>query len=71
MDIKPRPNHEQYLRVLMQMTPEERLMKAFQLSAWAKELFLEGLKQTFPDKTPEEIHRIYIERLTRCYNRNF
>ncbi|MCS6975165.1 MAG: hypothetical protein NZM13_11825 [Cyclobacteriaceae bacterium] len=70
-DIKSKPNHQLYLHVLMRMTPDERLAKAFALSAWVKHLFLEGLKKRFPEKTKEEIHRIYLDRLTKCYNRNY
>lgn len=71
MDIKPRPNHRQYLEMLARMTPEQRLMKAFQLSAMGKELFLAGLRKRFPEKTEEEIKQIYLERILKCHNRNY
>ena len=32
MDIKKRPNYKIYLQVLRQMSPEKRLLKAFELS---------------------------------------
>lgn len=71
MDIKPRPNHQLYLQILRRMTPEQRLAKAFELSAFAKELFLAGLRQRFPDASEAEIKRIYLERLQKCHNRNY
>jgi hypothetical protein len=71
MDIKPRPNHRQYLEMLAKMTPEQRLMKAFQLSAMGKELFLTGLRSRFPEKTEEEIKKIYLKRIKKCWNRNY
>lgn len=49
-DIKPRLNHQLYLQVLIRMIPDERLAKAFALSAWSKGLFLEGLKKNFRKK---------------------
>lgn len=53
------------------MTPEQRLLKAFELSYFAKALFLEGLKKRFPDLGPEELHRLMLARLDKCHNRNY
>jgi hypothetical protein len=66
MDIKPKPNHQRYLAVLRRMTPEQRLLKAFELSAFARELFLHGLRSRFPDASEEELKKIYLERLAKC-----
>ena len=71
MDIKPRPNHHLYLRTLGNMTPEQRLMKAFELSRMAKELFLLGLHRRFSTKSEDEIKKIYLERIAKCHNRNY
>jgi hypothetical protein len=46
-------------------------LKAFELTAFSKELFLNGLRKRFPDLTEEELHRIYLERLKKCHNRNY
>ena len=48
MNAKRRPNHRRYLGVLRSMTPAERLAKAFELSAFSKQLFFEGLRKRFP-----------------------
>jgi len=69
--IKPTPNHQQYLKVLKNMSSEQKLLKAFQLSETMKELFIAGLKKRFPHKTSEEIQALYLQRLTKCYNRNY
>ncbi len=71
MDPKPRPNHQQYLRILANMTPEQKLLKAFELSRMAKELFLEGLRQRFPELSEEELRHLYLQRLAKCHNRNY
>ncbi len=68
---KDRPNHKLYLEILRKMTPEERLMKAFELSEFSKQLFLHGLRQRFPEKSEEEIKKSYLERLDKCHNRNY
>lgn len=70
MDPKPRPNHQLYLQTLRRMTPEQRLLKAFELSALARDLFLHGLRRRFPDVSGDELRRIYLERLTKCHKRN-
>ncbi|MBL7993939.1 hypothetical protein JNM05_01075 [bacterium] len=71
MEIKPNPNHRVYLATLQKMTSEQRLAKAFELSAMTKELFLIGLQKRFSSKSEEEIKTIYLERIAKCYNRNY
>ena len=71
MDPKPRPQHESYLQVLRAMTPQQRLQKAFEMSAFTKALFKQGLRERFPDLSETEFHRLYLERLGKCHNRNY
>ena len=71
MIFKEHPNHDLYLQTLKHMTPEQRLLKAFELSALSKKLFLHGLKKRFPEKNEAEIKTIYLERIAQCHNRNY
>lgn len=71
MNIKERPNHAMYIRALRRMSPEARLLKAFELSEFSRRLFLRGLRRRFPDKSDAEIHKLYLERLDKCHNRNY
>ena len=71
MNIKKRPNHKIYIQVLRQMSPEKRLQKAFELSEFAKQLFVHGLRKRFPDLSDEEFNKILLERLDKCHNRNY
>jgi hypothetical protein len=71
MNPKPRPNHAQYIRILRALGPERRLLKAFELSAFTRVLFIQGLRKRFPDASPEEFHRILLARLDKCHNRNY
>jgi hypothetical protein len=71
MNYKKNPNHSQYIAALIKLGPEQRLLKAFELSAIAKELFITGLRKRFPDKSEAEIKEIYLKRLAKCYNRNY
>ena len=71
MDIKPRPNHKRYIRILRKMTPEQRLKKAFELTETVRYLFRTGLRKRFPNLTEEEFHKLYLERLAKCHNRNY
>jgi hypothetical protein len=71
MDPKPRPNHQAYLQILGSMTPEQKLAKVFELSELANSFFREGLRIRFPDATPEQLHQIYLDRLSKCHNRNY
>ncbi len=71
MDIKPRPNHSHYLEALKKMTPQQKLDKVYELSEMGKQLFKQGLRKRFPEKSEEEIRKIYLERIALCHNRNW
>jgi hypothetical protein len=71
MNIKKRPNHAIYIKALRRMSPEARLLTAFELSEFSRQLFLQGLRRRFPDKSEAEIHRLYLERHDKCHNRNY
>lgn len=68
--LKPQPNRRLYIESLRAMTPAERVEKAFELSDLTHDLLKAGLSERFPDKTPEELHDLYIERLERCRRRS-
>ena len=69
--IKPRPNHAVYLRALRTMSPQARLRKAFELSAFTGALFRTGLARRFPGMSAVEFERLMRNRLERCHNRNY
>jgi len=71
MNIKNRPNHKKYIQILKQMSPEKRLLKAFELSEFSKRLFIYGLHKRFPNLSESEFKRILMERLEKCHNRNY
>jgi len=71
MNIKKRPEHKLYLEVLRQMTPEQRLLKASELSEFCGQLFAHGLRKRFPDLNHEEFRKLLLERLDKCHNRNY
>jgi hypothetical protein len=71
MNIKERPNHLLYIRVLRRMSPEGRLKKAFELTEFSKQLFLHGLRRRFPTLAEKELHGLFLERLGKCHNRNY
>jgi hypothetical protein len=53
------------------MTPQQRLEKAIELTETARALFRQGLRMRFPDKSEQELHQLYLERLEKCHNRNW
>jgi len=65
------PNHGLYIQALRRMSPEARLLKAFELSEFSRSLFLHGLHKRFPLLQDDEIRKIYLGRLNRCHNRNY
>ena len=71
MNIKQRSNHKIYIQTLRQMSPEQRLLKAFELSEFTKQLFISGLHKRFPNLSEEEFRKLLRERLDKCHNRNY
>ena len=71
MDPKPQPNRQQYIQTLRGMTPAQRLAKAFELTEFTRRLFRAGLRKRHPGLTDEQLHRLYLERLAKCHNRNY
>jgi hypothetical protein len=71
MNIKTRPNHSLYIQILRRMSPEARLMKAFELTEFSRQLFRQGLRRRFLELTEDELNKTYVERLVRCHNRNY
>ena len=67
-DMKPRPNHDVYIKVLRRMSAEQHLLKAFELSALTRELFVAGMRRRFPDLNAIEFKKLVRERLEQCHN---
>lgn len=53
------------------MSPEQRLQKAFELSEFARQLFVHGLRKRHPDLSDDEFNVLLRERLDKCRNRNY
>jgi hypothetical protein len=66
---KSRPNHRAYLRSLRRLAPEQRLLKAFELTDLSRRLFRDGLRARFPEAGEAQLERIYLGRLEKCHNR--
>ena len=71
MNPKQRPNHRLYIESLRKMTPEKRLLKAFELSSFSNQLFIYGLRKKYADLSAAEFTQILKERLDKCHNRNY
>lgn len=66
VNLKPQPNRRLYIESLRAMTPAQRVAKAFELSELTHELLRAGIAERYPEKSPEERHLLYLERLERC-----
>ena len=71
MDPKQRPNHSRYIQTLRSMSPEQRLLKAFELSDFAKQIFVQSLRKRYPDLPDDEFEILLRSHLNRCHNRNY
>ena len=53
------------------MTPEKRLLKAFELTSFANQLFVQGLKKKYAHLSAPQFSRMLKDRLDKCHNRNY
>jgi hypothetical protein len=67
--MKERPNHRIYIRVLRDMGPEKRLKKAFELSEFSRALTRQGLEHLHRDLEPDDLNRLYLDRLRKAWDR--
>ncbi len=60
-----------YIQALRNMTPEQRLARAFELTEMVRALFRQGLRSRFPDLPEDDFEKLYLKRLDLCHNRNW
>ena len=65
MNLKKQPNYKKYIQILRKMTPEERLMKAFELSELSKQRFVDRLCKHFPKLNEKEVIKLLLKRLEK------
>ena len=59
------------IEVLRALSPEKRIRLALDLSEWTRELFRRALARRHPELSPEELRRLYLQRIERCHNRSY
>lgn len=64
-------SHKVYIEALRRLTPEQRLMKAFELTEFTKQLFVHGLRKLHPNMPEDEFKALLRKRLDKCHNRNW
>ncbi len=64
-------SEEMYIETLRKMSFEQKALKVFELTEMTRMLLKRGLEIQFPEKTPEEIHKLYLQRLAECHNSEY
>jgi hypothetical protein len=65
-----RPTREEH-RILANMTPGERMKRAMDLSDMGFRMLKANLRWRFPELDEERLHRLFLERLAQCHNREY
>lgn len=71
MVAKSREGHRAYIQCLRRLTPEQRLLKAIELTERANALAFEGLRLRHPAMLEGELRQLHRQRLLKCHNQNF
>jgi len=69
--MKTYPNKQRYQQILKAMSPEEKIIKVFELSELADAAFKAGLRSRHTNMPDEEFHQVYLERRSKCHNQNY
>jgi hypothetical protein len=56
---------ERYLDTLRRMTPEQRLLKAMELTEECRDLYLAGFRSRYPGLSEAEVKRLAVAQLIR------
>lgn len=71
MNPTQKPNRRDYLLSLARLGPAGRLEKAIELSEATRRMLRDAIAARFPELPAGERHRIYLERLAACRNKNY
>ncbi|MGH7503909.1 MAG: hypothetical protein ACREL7_19440 [Longimicrobiales bacterium] len=69
--VKPQPNHKIYIEVLRSLSPEQRLRKTFELTAFGRDLLRAGLRRRHPALPEAEFEALVRAELLRCHNQPY
>ena len=69
--MKTYPNKQRYHQILKTMSPEEKVIKVFELSELSNEAIKTGLRNRYKEMPDEEFHQLYLERRSKCHNQNY
>jgi hypothetical protein len=66
-----KPNREAYVESLRRLGPDGRLRVAIELTEATQRMLRDAIATRHPELPEAERHRIYLERLRQCRNRNY
>lgn len=69
--IIKKDNRDIYIKVLKNMSYEEKLLKCFELSEYSKKLLIAGIKNKYPDINDNDLNNKFLEILNKCHNRKY
>ena len=71
ISMKTYPNKQQYHAILRRMSPQDKLLKSFELTELANAAFKTGLRNRYPELSEVELERLYREKRSACHNQSY
>jgi hypothetical protein len=62
-------NRRLYIDILRGMTPEQRLLKSYELTYMTRELLRAGLRRLHPELSSDELQALLCDRLLHWHNK--
>ena len=66
--MKTYPNKQRYYEILRSMSPQEKLLKSFELTEMVNAANRAGLRDRNPGLSEQELEQLFLERQKACHN---
>ena len=66
--MKTYPNKQRYYEILRSMSPQEKLLKSFELTELVKAANRAGLRNRNPHLSEHDFEQLFLERQKACHN---
>jgi len=66
--MKTYPNKQRYYEILRSMSPQEKLLKSFELTEFARAANKAGMRSRYQHLSEREFEQLFLERQKACHN---
>jgi len=69
--MKTYPNKQRYYAILRSMSPQEKLLKSFELTELVRAANRAGMRNRNQHLSEQELEQLFLERQKACHNQTY